>query len=452
MTLDRRQIMLAGIGIGAGTAVGAGPRTGHASPALAQPAGLPATDLGLRPDTDSDQTALLQTALDTAHASGVPLHLPAGRYRTRGLKLRAGLHLIGVPGRTILSMAGQDGLLAAQGTTDVRIEGLTLDGGRRPLGPAKGLLDARTCVRLMIRDCRVQASARHGLALEQCSGAVSDCEIVDVAQTGLFSLDGTGLEVHHNLVRDCANNGIQIWRTQPGEDGTIVTANRIQHIRSDDGGSGQNGNGINLFRAGAVLVTGNRIEDCAFTAVRANAASNCQIVANSCARLGEVALYAEFGFEGSVIASNIVDHAAAGISITNFNEGGRLAVAQGNLIRNLFLRDHAERRGFGIGVEADTLVNGNVVEDAPSVGINAGWGRHMRDVTITANLVRRARIGIAVSASPGAGYALVTNNMVTGSAEGAIRAMDHDRPLGRDLVHSSAEAYRNLAVYGNVGL
>ena len=60
-------------------------------------------------------------------------------------------------------------------------------------------------------------------------------------------------------------------------------------------------------------------------------------------RLGEVALYAEFGFEGALIASNIVEAAATGISVTNFNEGGRLAVVQGNLIRNLFRREHEAR-------------------------------------------------------------------------------------------------------------
>ena len=46
---------------------------------------------------------------------------------------------------------------------------------------------------------------------------------------------------------------------------------------------------------------GNRIRNAAFTAVRGNAASNLQIVGNTCSGLGEVALYAEFGFEGAVI-------------------------------------------------------------------------------------------------------------------------------------------------------
>ena len=42
-----------------------------------------------------------------------------------------------------------------------------------------------------------------------------------------------------------------------------------------------------------------------------------------------------------MIANNLVDKAATGVSVTNFNEGGRLAVVQGNLIRNLFLRKDA---------------------------------------------------------------------------------------------------------------
>jgi putative cofactor-binding repeat protein len=63
-----------------------------------------------------------------------------------------------------------------------------------------------------------------------------------------------------------------------------------------------------------------------------------------------VALYAEFGFEGALIASNLVDTAATGISVTNFNEGGRLAVVQGNLIRHLFRREQEpeDKRGHGI--------------------------------------------------------------------------------------------------------
>src|SRR6185295_4824569 len=166
---------------------------------------------------------------------------------------------------------------------------------------------------------------------------------------------------------------------EAGEDGTLVLDNTIEEIGARDGGTGQNGNAINVFRAGSVTVRGNRIKDCVFSAVRGNAASNIRILDNACNTLGEVALYAEFGFEGAVIANNTVDGAGHGISVTNFNEGGRLATVQGNILRNLAPQAHARiensTHGVGIFVEADTAVTGNVVENATVAGIMAGWGR-----------------------------------------------------------------------------
>ena len=154
-----------------------------------------------------------------------------------------------------------------------------------------------------------------------------------------------------------------------------------------------------MFRAANVIVRGNRIRNCAFSAVRGNAASNIQIDGNSITDVREVALYAEFGFEGALIANNTVDGAAIGVSVTNFNQGGRLAVVQGNIIRNLLPKrpagtDPGDGAGIGIAVEADTAVTGNVIENAPTAGIMLGWGHYLRDVAVTGNVVRQADIGI----------------------------------------------------------
>jgi uncharacterized secreted repeat protein (TIGR03808 family) len=97
-----------------------------------------------------------------------------------------------------------------------------------------------------------------------------------------------------------------------------------------------------------------------------------------------------------VIANNIVDRAATGIVVTNFNDGGRLAVVQGNLVRNLFFRKDAVSRGNGIAVEADTLVSGNVVENAPGFGIAIGWVNYLRDASPAISSATR----ISASASP----------------------------------------------------
>ncbi|MGD9868146.1 MAG: TIGR03808 family TAT-translocated repetitive protein, partial [Hyphomicrobiales bacterium] len=64
--------------------------------------------------------------------------------------------------------------------------------------------------------------------------------------------------------------------------------------------------------------------------------------------------------------------------------------------------------------------------------------------------VRQSRVGIGVSVVNGAGYAFNTDNMMSQTTEGGIRAMDHLKLLGRDLAHQSSESFRNIAVFGNV--
>jgi uncharacterized secreted repeat protein (TIGR03808 family) len=186
--------------------------------------------------------------------------------------------------------------------------------------------------------------------------------------------------------------------------------------------------------------------------VRANAASNVQIIGNACSRLGEVAIYAEFGFEGALIACNLIDTAASGIAVTNFNDGGRLAVVQGNLVRGLFRREQEpeDKRGVGISVEADTLVTGNTIESAESCGIAVGWGSYLRDCAISQNLVRKTPVGILVSDDPAAGQALVSGNMIADTPDGAIRFMDGaGAPAGGDLA-SEADRKGRITITGNI--
>jgi len=447
MRVGRRQVLLGGFGIG--VAAAAGPRLAAARDETISPQAF--STYGIVPGGgEIDQTATLQLAADEAAQSGMPLFLPAGVYSTSQLNLKSGTQIEGVPGRTILRYRDGNAILNLDRADNVRLAGLVLDGENKPLGDGGALLTATAAKHLDFSDCRFLGSAENGVVLRKISGWIRNCEIGDVRKAALFSEDATGLEIARNHIHDCGDNGILVWRSHPGEDATIVTGNRIERIAAKSGGSGQNGNGINVFRAGSVLVSGNRITDCAFSAIRSNAGSNCQMIGNSCARLGEVALYAEFAFEGAVIANNLVDKAAIGVSVTNFNEGGRLAVVQGNLIRNLFLRKDAETRGIGIAVEADTVVTGNVIESSPAFGIMVGWGRYLRDVSVTDNLIRQAHIGIGVSIDPAAGTALITNNLIAGSKEGAIRAMSGPTPVGPDLAKEGAEAYRNLAVYTNV--
>lgn len=453
MSHDRRLLMTAGLALGAllpGAALAAGPRRNDTGPAARVASG---PELGLVPDATGDQSRVLQEAIDKAAEHGAVLHVPSGRYLVRDVRLRPGLVLSGVAGRTILALSAGGSLLSGDGVHGVRLEGITLDGNGQSLthGARGGLLAVTGSRNVDLRHLSLTRSSSNGVMLVGSAGRIIDCRIGDVAQAAIFSIDATGLEIANNEIHDCANNGILVWREKPGEDGTIVTGNRIERIRAAAGGSGQNGNGVNVYRAGNVLVSGNRITDCAYTAIRGNAASNIQMVGNSCSRLGEVALYAEFGFEGALIASNLVEAAAAGISVTNFNEGGRLAVVQGNLIRNLVRREHEpeDKRGEGIAVEADSVVTGNTIENAPTAGIVVGWGRYMRDVAVTSNVIRGTRVGIMITRDPDAGAALIAQNLVSGAREGGIRAMDKGVLVGPDLARSGTSSTR-ISILGNM--
>jgi uncharacterized secreted repeat protein (TIGR03808 family) len=449
MIPSRRSLLTGALGAAAATATVAVANAGPRKAASEAVAGTHA----LLPETGSDDTARLQAEIDRAAADGRPVLLPPGTFRTGTLTLSPGTALIGTHRLTTLEFTGGAALLSANSATGLRIENLVLDGASRALDADEdaALIRFTDCANLKISNVTVRRALANGITLTRCSGRIADCTITHALLAAIRSLDAAGLDIAHNEIADCRNNGIQVWRSVPGEDGTLVSANRIARIESKGGGTGQNGNGVNVFRAANVIVSGNRITDCAYSAVRGNAASNIQIIANNAQRIGEVALYAEFGFEGAIIANNLVDGAATGISVTNFNEGGRLAVVEGNLIRNLHRREHepVDKRGEGISIEADTLVSGNVIENAPTCGIMVGWGRYMRNVLVTQNLIRDTATGILISSDAEAGACLISSNMIAGAKNGAIRAMTNGQPEGPDLA-TAPEPGARISVSANL--
>jgi uncharacterized secreted repeat protein (TIGR03808 family) len=407
---------------------------------------------GLQPNGEQDQTALLQRAVAAAAKERKPLHLPPGRYRVGGLSLASGARLIGAgAGATTLVQVSEQPLLLGRGGEQIAVQGLTIEGNT--IGGRKTQLVSFSDVGgLVLSDVALARTRGTAVRLERCGGRIERTSISD-ADIGIFSLDAAGVQIVGNVVDRCANNGIQVWRSQKGYDGTQVLANRIGNIGAEAGGSGQNGNGINVFRAGGVIVAQNVIRDCAFTAVRNNSGDNVQILGNSCTNLGEVAIYAEFAFEGCIIANNLVDRASLGISMTNFNENGRLAVASGNILRNLFRRPDPENgvihQGIGIAVEADAAVTGNVVEGAEFAGIAIGYGAYQRDVVCSNNVVRRCPYGITVSVVPNSGTAQIANNILSECNKGRIVGFEFDKPSSGDLGEGGDRRFPHIAVHGN---
>ena len=448
--MDRRSFLAGAFGIAAAT------------PALAALSDNTAPDLRgtldggypIASTANEDQVATIQEALNKASAEDREVVLPAGTFSVAELVLPRRTRLSGVSGSTRLIFSGGASMVTADGAEIVDIRDIVFDGAGQSLEDyVPALIHLSGCDGVNIENCVVTNSARGGIALDRSAGRVTRTVVNHVQDAGIRSIEARGLAIADNTVEDCGNGGILVHRWTAGEDGTIVSGNRVARIAASAGGTGQNGNGINVFRAHSVMVTNNRITDCAFTAVRANASNNVQITGNNCARAGEVGIYSEFAFEGAMIANNIIDGAATGISVANFREGGRLAVVSGNMIRNLTGKGPypVNPPGFGIGIaiEADAAVTGNVIDGAPLFGIQAGWGPYLRDVTATANVIRNAPLGIAVSVVDGAGSAVISDNMIAGASKGAVVGMRWGDTATGDLALSGAGRYPQLLVERN---
>jgi uncharacterized secreted repeat protein (TIGR03808 family) len=452
MDVNRRHLIGASAA-GVAGAIALPPDAARAAP-LTSALGRDITQYGVRPGSPDDQTKVLQRAIDDAARAQTPLALPPGVYRTGMLRMQSGTQLIGVRGATRLVFNGGASMFSGEGANSIGLTNITLDGGGIPLPTRRGLVHCLGGRDIRIADCEITGSGGNGIWFENVSGDISGNIITNTATTAIVSFDAQSLLVSRNTLQGTNDNGIEILRNAIGDDGTQVLDNRIEDIKAGPGGSGQYGNAINAFRAGNVIVRGNRIRNCDYSAVRGNSASNIQISGNSVSDVREVALYSEFSFEGAVIANNTVDGAAVGVSVCNFNEGGRIAVVQGNIIRNLLPKRPIgtapdDDAGIGIYVEADTSVTGNVIENAPSFGIIAGWGKYLRDVVISGNVIRNAFVGVGVSVVPGAGTALVNNNMISETPRGAVVGLDHARPITPDLSADGAQRFAQVVMGTN---
>jgi uncharacterized secreted repeat protein (TIGR03808 family) len=356
----------------------------------------------------AQNTSALQTALN----KGGKVALGAGTLEiSEPLVIPRNASISGVPGQTILRGRGVTALMKAEGLTNLYISGLTFDGGEA------------------------------GLQLQGCAGGVTGNSFRNQSDVALFSQNATGLEIASNTINDIGNNGIQVWRSEKGEDGTLVHHNRIARIAARNGGSGQNGNGINVFRSGNVNVSNNRISDCAYSGIRNNAGANCQIIANNISRTAEVGIYVEFGFDGAVVASNLLEDVGFGISVTNYNEGGRLAVVNGNIIRKARgSNTEGVKAGGGIFAEADTMISNNVIEGARDIGIALGWGANCRNLSAVYNIIRNAPVGITVSVTEGARNVRLAGNQFD-QVEKLMQGRDYDVVKTGDLSKEKPPAH-----------
>jgi uncharacterized secreted repeat protein (TIGR03808 family) len=422
-----------------------------ASPALAQ--ALTANKLGLVADSPADQSAAFQQALIEAASQGRPLFVPPGTYLVGNLQVPSNLTLEGVPGSSILAATGNNPVLRIAGSAHVRLTGLGfLAAAAGPDKAGSGLVEIEASSTVDIDGCAFQGGLANGIVVHEASARIAGCTFSKHALAAIFSTDSRGLDITGNHIMACSNGGILIWGSKNRHDGSIISANTISGIGWSNGGNGQNGNGINVFRCDDVIISDNQIGDCAFSAVRLNSTRNVAVTGNLCRNSGEVAIFSEFAFSGSVIANNIIDGAATGISITNLDQGGRLAVCTGNLVRNISAGSavNPDTRPVGIYAEADTVISANSIDTVPGIGILAGNGPFLSNVAINANTISGASTGIAVSTVREAqtGKASISNNLISGSIT-PLAGRAWDEVTSTDLAADAAQ-FPNISVTGNV--
>jgi uncharacterized secreted repeat protein (TIGR03808 family) len=397
-----------------------------------------------------DSGPQLQRAIDQAQRGARVVMIPAGVNRVSTLNISGDIRLVGAGGDSRLVALGPGPLLRIEKAERVSVENIAFDGGSRAPGGDAALIEAHDVADLRLNDCVIERALGTGLKAERCGGRIERNWFRAPSQAALHSLDATGLTIADNHIEDCGANGLQVWRAAPGYDGAIVRGNRIERIRADPGGDGPYGNAISVFRAHGVSSTGNVIRQTAFSAIRYNLGSDALIANNNCFDIGETAIYVEFGAEGAVVSSNIVDGASTGVSVTNFDRGGRLATVAGNVMRNLLkpLPQGGEIYGIGIHVEADTIVSGNAIDNASFAGLKLGYGVGLRDVIAVGNAISDCGFGVAVSVAPGAGGATIRDNRIVRARRGAIVGMAWEKVVSADLVAEAAE-YPLLAIAGN---
>lgn len=417
-----------------------------AIPAGAQ--ALEATSLGLVPDSEADQTEILQAAIDQAVGSGQALRLPPGNIRAQGLTLPWGLVMEGVPTLSSISLHPDQSTLPIASIYErgsALFRDIIFYGTGATSAPAD-LFSFEYAGSVTFERCRFENVSGIALRIYDSALTIRDCEFTDIGDAAIHSIDGRGHLITGNRIDGCGNAGIRIWRGENDSDGSIISGNRIANIDWKGGGNGENGNGINIFKADEVIVSGNHIADCAFTAVRLNSTNNTQVTGNTCLRSGEVAIFSEFIFSGSIIANNIIDGAATGISITNLDQNGQLAVCSGNIVRNITPVSvvNPDTIPIGIYAEAETAITGNTVQNVPGVGIAAGYGPYLRNVLISDNVVSGSTIGIGVSVVDEAGAVHIGDNLVAG-AEHDVVGLAWTDVVEPDLVANAAK-YPNVTV------
>jgi len=456
-------------------------------------------------------SATVQAIFNQAVTTGLPLLVRPGVYPMADVSIAGPISVRGVPGKVTFQMtAGAVGILYLGAFTKAEFFGIVFDGNNvaftndGTLAPAQGLVNLRRDSGTLISKanferCSFINSSRSGLGVNECRLLVEACEFaacaaksigviasdeVTVANSRLENQDhaihfspgaATNVSVENNVIRRCRRNGIALEPAGSAKINRNITirGNKISKLvagdtwavaRTDLASTGAEGNGILAYLCENVVIDGNSVSDCEFSAIRANVTSQFTVTGNICRGSGETALYVEtvgisVGEFGGTVTGNSVYGGGAGISVVNFDFQGRFATITGNIVRDIAPRTITYSGGSygtggaGIFVEADAAVSGNTIQNA-YLGLALGTNSFTSDLNASGNVIRQTTLGIGVSGSTPK-EVLISGNLIAGYSSGAIKTFTYTGTGTPPLTITGAElcpVNRGSAASGNINM
>lgn len=317
-------------------------------------------DYGARGDGVADDTVAVQAALDDSPAVYIPEGYTFAVAGANALTLNAGQRLFG--GGTILM--GSDGnLLLADSVSDVRLEGVTLDGSGA--ATAGNILLLQTCTDVLIRDCTFLNAYNNALLADECERVTVTENYFDTSRVGYvvaFSGDGVDttreckhITVSNNRIRNPATSGINFSETELFS----CVGNVVWH--DGTGGVHTAGNGGVRCTNGARIgtVAGNTVRGMS-RGVFLGESSQITVTGNS--------IY-ECYYQGIFVSSDVTDsdyNSVVGNQIFNVNLGGSVAdttaagvyvKGTGNVVAGNAITDTGSRMRIGVYEAAGSVGN-----------------------------------------------------------------------------------------------
>jgi hypothetical protein len=180
-----------------------------------------------------------------------------------------------------------------------------------------------------------------------------------------------------------------------------------------------------------------RIANCHF-----NGGGKTALQLDGCSGTLEASYFQRYSAEAiAALRSNLT------ISGCHFSDCGS-GIASSSSRGAIITQNQFDRCGVGVASDGVGIVSGNIIKAAKEFGLKLGRGDGKGRIVAQGNLLDDCGIGIGVAASGDDIFASL--NLIHGAKNGAIRAFDGDKLVGRDLARESAEVYLNLTVAGNV--